>query len=268
MAEIAASIIGISNFGIKLTQTLYEFGANAASAKEHTDYIARHVNLYASTLDLLADRLEDEANDSLMSNRAFDLVKELYEQSLELFTKIKKMLPKRRDEKDDLSFLQKIGWNFKKSAIDCLICEINYLKSTVTLIVTILFTGKKIRSCLQVRKSLTFKIEANQECRRRKGKISKDKSEVEGENLNSQFVKARNDIMEHIDSGEVLSKLPEGTEISHTASFEGVSANKKRGDPPADHAVILVSKQDEVVLAFRNSLIPVEDPLERRVIVL
>ena len=143
MADIAASIIGISSFGINLTLTLYEFGANTASAKQQTDYIAKHVKLYSTVLELLAERLEDDA--PIISDAAMDLVEELYEQSEELFHGIRKLLPP-KDHNDDLSFLQKIMWNFKKSKVDLLVGELDYLKSTVELLVTVIFAGRKARS--------------------------------------------------------------------------------------------------------------------------
>jgi hypothetical protein len=53
MTEVVASLIGIATFGIKLTTTLYEFGTNAASAREQTDRIARHLRLYSEVLEVL-----------------------------------------------------------------------------------------------------------------------------------------------------------------------------------------------------------------------
>jgi hypothetical protein len=140
MAELAASIIGISSFGVKLTLTLYDFGATTASAKRQTDYIAKHVTLYSNVLELLAERLEADA--PMISEAAMDVAEELYDQSDELFSRIRKLLPR----KDDLNFFQKIAWNFKKPKVDLLVGELEYLKSTVQLLVTVIFAGKKIQS--------------------------------------------------------------------------------------------------------------------------
>jgi hypothetical protein len=143
MVEVAASIIGISTFGIKLTLTLYEFGSTTSSAKQQTDHIAKHVTLYSNVLELRAERLESDA--PIISDVAIDLVEELYDQSDELFNKIRALIP-RKDNRDELSFLQKIGWNFKKPKVDLLVGELDYLKSTVQLLVTVIFTGRRIRS--------------------------------------------------------------------------------------------------------------------------
>ena len=143
MAEVAASIIGICTFGVQLTSTLYEFGCTASAAQQQTDRVANHVTLYSSVLEVLADRLNDE--EPIISAAAVDLAAELYDQSYDLFNKIKKTLPTRRAGRDDLSLAQHLGWYFKKSKVDLLIGELDSLKGTVQLLATILFTGKKLR---------------------------------------------------------------------------------------------------------------------------
>lgn len=146
MAEAAAvaSIVGIASFGIKLTKVLYDFGSNVSSAREQTSYIARHVDLYANVLDILTERIDDE--EPILSDAAFDLIDELKYQSNELFTMIEQSLPSPKEGKDDISFLQKVKWNFTKSRVALLVGELDYLRSTVHLLITIIFTGRKIRS--------------------------------------------------------------------------------------------------------------------------
>ena len=61
-----------------------------------------------------------------------------------MFTRIRKLLP-RRDKNDELSFLQRISWNFK-TKVDVLVGELEYLKSTTQLLVYVIFMGKSIRS--------------------------------------------------------------------------------------------------------------------------
>ncbi|KAK5059763.1 hypothetical protein LTR84_009646 [Exophiala bonariae] len=141
MTEIAASLIGIATFGIKLTTTLYEFGANAASAREQTDRIARHLRLYSEVLEVLVVRIDD--GEPIHSAKALSLVDEIYDQSYDLFDDIKNLIPQKGVR---MSFMRKLAWNFKKSRVALVVSEIEYLKSTVTLLVTVLFAGRKIRS--------------------------------------------------------------------------------------------------------------------------
>ena len=146
MAEAAAvaTIVGIASFGIQLTQVLYNFGSNVSSAREEASYIARHVDLYANVLDILTERINDE--EPILSDAAFDFIDELKYQSNELFAKIEQSLPSPKDGRDDISFLQKVKWNFTRSRVALLVGELDRLQSTVHLLVTIIFTGRKIQS--------------------------------------------------------------------------------------------------------------------------
>lgn len=150
MAEVgfAASLLGIASFGVQLTSTLYRFGSTASAAKEQTDYIARHVTLYADVLELLAQRIDED--EPIHSRKALDLVDEIYDQSVDLFDKIEDLLPNRKDK---VSFLQKIKWNFKKTKVDLLVAELGYLKTTVSLLISVLYAGKKIRRKKRERRS-------------------------------------------------------------------------------------------------------------------
>lgn len=73
-------------------------------------------------------------------------MEELYDQSYELFYKIRDILPERRRRNEDLSFMKKIAWNFKRSKVELLVEEIDYLKGTVHLLVDVLYAGKTIRT--------------------------------------------------------------------------------------------------------------------------
>lgn len=150
MAEVAAiaSIVGIASFGIQLTQSLYEFGSTVSAAKEETGYIARHVDLYANVLDVLKEKIDDD--EPILSDAAVDLIDELEYQSKELFVKIEKLLPNPKEGKDDISFLQKVKWNFTKQRVALLVGEIDRLRSIVHLLTTIIFTGRKFRSARSV----------------------------------------------------------------------------------------------------------------------
>jgi len=146
MAEvgIAASIIGIATFGVKLTLTLYTFGTTASSAREQIDRIARNVALFSNILELLGERLNDDK--PIHSEAALDFAEALYEDSKRLFERIEELLPDRRRESEELSFIQKIMWNFKKGKVDALMAELEQLKSSVNLLVQVLYAGVKIRS--------------------------------------------------------------------------------------------------------------------------
>ena len=107
------------------------------------NYIARHVDLYANVLVILTERIDHE--DPILTDAAFDLIDELRYQSNELFLKIEQLLPNPKEGRNDISFLQKVKWTFTKSKVSLLVGELDYLRSTVHLLVTIIFTGRTIQ---------------------------------------------------------------------------------------------------------------------------
>lgn len=150
MAEIALawSVIGIAASGLQLAQKLYEFGSTFSSAKEEIDDIARHVNSYSTVLDMLADRFKGDV--PIIYKKAKVLVNDLDVQSHELFDKIRNVLPQGENGFEEPNLMQKIAWVFKKSKVELLVGEIECLKSTANLLLTVLFAGREIQSYLSV----------------------------------------------------------------------------------------------------------------------
>jgi hypothetical protein len=196
MAEIAASIIGISSFSIKLTLTLYEFSSTTASARQETERIAKHLSLYSNVLELLAERLELDA--PIISEGAIGLCEELYDQSEQVFKQAKALIP-RKDPRDDLGFMQKITWNFKKAKVDRLVRELECLKNTANLLVTVIFTGKRIRS---YQKRQTDSGDSH---------IAKERVA-----LDIQCLKAQNATVEYTIATEQFDKLKQEDELAET----------------------------------------------------
>jgi hypothetical protein len=241
MTEVVASLIGIATFGIKLTTTLYEFGANAASAREQTDRIARHLRLYSEVLEVLVDRIDD--GEPIHSAKALSLVDEIYDQSYDLFDNIKDLIPKKGDR---MSFMRKIAWNFKKSRVALVVSEIEYLKSTVTLLVTVLFAGKKIRSSRRKRRS--------------KNDSKKDREEVDLE-----CAKVKIAIVEQINASAHKLNMQAKVEEEERKKPVTKHENKERALTRPRTGILQHSME---IVNFRESLGQTEDQGEERALVL
>lgn len=259
MAEIAASILSISAFGIGVTRALYEFGSTASGAKEHTDYIARHVTLYAGVLELLYDRINDE--EPIVSGKAYKLVEELSGQSNDLFEKIRNLLPDRARE--DSPFLQKIKWNLKKSKVELLVAELDYLKSTVHLLVTVLFAGKRIRSSRCVVPVVISKLMLMQRCRAKQRTRTNGSLDCEHANVQLQSMKAQNAIVDHLNASNKLHDLQQVEQLDAP-----LIASNSAHDPNHHKCSDLVSQHNEIIPKLEYSFRSVEDPSERQALVL
>ena len=146
MAEIgiAASLLQIAGAGIQLTRTLYEFASTTAAAREQVDYIGKNVSFYADVLELLVEQFEQER--PLHSRKAIALAEKVYDHSYDLFNRIRDLIPDRRRTRDQVSFIQRIAWNFKKTKVALLVGELENLKSTVQLLVQVLCAARQIRA--------------------------------------------------------------------------------------------------------------------------
>lgn len=146
MAEVVASIIGISTFGVKLTDALYKFGSNFSVAREQTSRISERVADYTTILDILSTTIEDEAE--FVSDKANLMIQKLCDQSTDLFCDIVDHLPRRKDTngRDSISFRDKVLWNFRKSRVELLLGQLEYVKSNILLILMTTLIGRKARS--------------------------------------------------------------------------------------------------------------------------
>ncbi len=241
MAEVGlvASLLGIASFGVQLSTSLYRFGSNVTNAREQTDYIARHVTLYSDVLELLAQRIDDD--EPIHSHKALNLVDEIYDQSYDLFDKIEDLLPDRRDK---INFVQKIKWNFKKIKVDLLVAEIEYLKSTVNLLVSILYAGKKIRSYNRKQKSKKAEVAAN-----------------------VQFARAQNAIVEQVNATTAKENLQASVEKDEQNALEEATGNK--GERTSSALIKQETKIQQItgntaIIRFKQSLGQARDLSEER----
>lgn len=186
-----SQIVGITAFGIQLTTALYEFGVNTAGAREQTEYIARHVSLYSDILDLLAARIQED--EPVHSSKALDLVRDVYDQSCYLFDKINDMLA---GPNERMNFLEKLRWNFRKKKVELIVSEINFLKSTVSLLVSVLYAGKTVR---------------RHRCKQKTQSIKPD--------VQIQRARVRNAIVEHVSATATKEKLEAQVEHEEEAAL-------------------------------------------------
>ena len=147
MAEaigITASLISIAGAAIQLTRTLYKFGSTTSAAREQVDYISKNVSFYSDVLELLVEQFDDDR--PIHSKKAIALAEKLHDHSHDLFDRIRDLIPKGRPANNQLSFIKRLAWNFKKTKVDLLVGELESLKSTVQLLVQVLCAARQLRA--------------------------------------------------------------------------------------------------------------------------
>jgi hypothetical protein len=190
--EAVASIVGISHFGGELAYQLYKLGVNIATARKQSNKISERMTDYTTILDILEATLERDTH--VFSSKAEESIMKHCDRSWDLFEEIERLLPPRKEGrgKDDLTWKDKLKWNFRKSRIDLLLGDLEYVKSDVVLILVTQLLGQKIKSCKKSKKI-----------------SNKTEQEKEAESVQRQTVKAKNAILQHMNAAENLSKLQE-----------------------------------------------------------
>jgi hypothetical protein len=145
MAEfkIAAGLLEVATVGITLTSTLHDLGTTAREAGEQTDILARNISHHCRALKNLGRRIKTENPDH--SAEALELAKELQEQSTVVLREIKKLVPRPKRNDNGLSFKQRLIWALRKRRVAYLVGQLEYLKSTVTLLLHVLSTVPNLR---------------------------------------------------------------------------------------------------------------------------
>jgi hypothetical protein len=144
MTEIGlvASLVSIAGAAVQLTRTLYVFGSTTSAAREYVNHIAKNVSFYSDVLELLVEQFDNDR--PIHSTKAVALAKKLYDQSYDLFGRIRDLVQGGHRNGDQISFLRRIAWNFKKTKVDVLVVKLESLKSTVQLLVQVLCGARQL----------------------------------------------------------------------------------------------------------------------------
>lgn len=140
---IAAGLLEVASVGITLTRALHDLGTTAKEAGEQTDLLARNISHHCRALKNLGRQIKLDNPDH--SAEALNVARELQQQSDIVLHQIKKLLPSPKDDRNGLSLKQRLIWSLRKSRVNHLVGQLEYLKSTVTLLLHVLSTVPKLR---------------------------------------------------------------------------------------------------------------------------
>ena len=83
---------------------------------------------------------------SIARRRYVALAERIHDHSYDLFDRIEDLIPHRQRMRDQLSFIQRVAWNFKKTRVNLLVGELENLKSTVQLLVQVLCAARQLHA--------------------------------------------------------------------------------------------------------------------------
>ena len=154
MAEIAlcASIIQVADIGLRLSLRLYAFGEVVASADRAILAVSKDISLASSVLQELGALFKDDA-ERIYSDNAVNTAKAVVRECSNVFEEIDALLPRRitqlntgQIEKKSRArvMLERLRWPAIKGKIEFLNCNLDRLKSTLTLMLNVILFAQLV----------------------------------------------------------------------------------------------------------------------------
>lgn len=157
MAEIGliGTIVGIASAGIKLSITLYTFSETVSTAQAEIKNVARDVSLTSAVLEELGASLRQDDEAKLYSGSALRTATDVVKECEGVFNDINLVMGKAMDSaskrgikkgKLALSALDKLKWPFLQPKMDMLRGNLERLKSTLVLMLSVLSYARDLRA--------------------------------------------------------------------------------------------------------------------------
>ena len=241
MAELAISIAGLSAVGFQLTKSLHKFDSTFAAARKQTRRISERISDYTTILDLHAATIEDDL--SICSGKAIETLDRLCDQSADLFEEVEALLPQQKPGRgrNDLSFAEKVKWNFRKSKVELVLGEIEIVKSNILLHLMTILLGRKIRSS--------------------KWRLNRSSQQTQDDGIRAvqqQQIRAKNAVAQHLGATENLSKLQEAADMEDNPQLQG------QRPTTTSRAIALATPQNDVLANFQQASLGCKNTEEKQ----
>lgn len=141
--DVAASVVGLASFGVKLSTTLYSYSTTAASADKDISDIAKDVATAANVLVNMGLVLKDEETARIASEALLKDVRDIIDSCETVFNEIQEIVQKRRtkigkDGKNTIRMIGRLMWPLKEQRVELLQKRLNSLSSRLSLVLNVL----------------------------------------------------------------------------------------------------------------------------------
>ena len=134
MAEFAAAVVGLADFGLKLSKNLYLYGDSVRSASETIESIARDIERTSTVLKELSMCFDEREGLSLWSVDAKETARETVRECRSVFEKLESDLGLDKPKK---SIVERWRFPFRETNVALLRSNIEKLKSTLQLLLSV-----------------------------------------------------------------------------------------------------------------------------------
>lgn len=151
MAELfgtAAGIIQVAEVGFNLATTLYKYASTVKGAERDIKRIARDVKLTSKVLERTHEQLKADQQAQLCTNDALVDLEDVLEGCREAFKEVDDSLNKSMKPpsgKLGMSLTEKLKWPLKQDKLEVLRANLEKLKTTLLLMLSVFAYGSKIQ---------------------------------------------------------------------------------------------------------------------------
>ena len=153
MAElgIIASILQISDVGLRLSLKLYTFGETVVNADKAVVLLSKDISLTSSVLQELGQHLRNDCD--IASENAIKTAKEIVEECLQVFQELDAALEKSKAKMDidgkgkgkwTSAVIEKVRWPFQQPKIEQVGGRLDKLRATLMLMLNVIIYARQL----------------------------------------------------------------------------------------------------------------------------
>ena len=153
MAEIlgaASGVLSVAEVGFSLASTLYKYASSVKGAENELKAIAKDVELTSKVLKQTHEQLQKDRDQKLCTVEAIDVTSDVLEGCRDAFQEVdvelKRSIKTGVGGKSTLSITSRLRFPLKSNKMELLRANLEKLKTTLLLMLSVLAYGRKISS--------------------------------------------------------------------------------------------------------------------------
>ena len=153
MAELfgaASGVLSVAEVGFSLASTLYKYAASVKGAEKDLKAIAKDVELTSKVLKQTHEQIQKDQDAKLCTDEAIDVTSDVLAGCRNAFQEVddtlKGSIKTDADGKPSVTMAGRLKWPLKSNKLDLQRANLEKLKTTLLLMLSVLAYGRKISS--------------------------------------------------------------------------------------------------------------------------
>jgi hypothetical protein len=144
----ASGVLGVAEVGFSLAATLYKYASSVKSAEKELKAIAKDVELTSKVLKQTHEQIQRDQNVKLCTSEALDLTSDVLSGCQDAFREVdealKGSIKTDANGKPSVTIGARMKWPLKSGKLEVLRANLEKLKTTLLLMLSVLAYGRKV----------------------------------------------------------------------------------------------------------------------------